>query len=188
MTNILTKNCLVCSRLFEKPINESKKNWVHRHKYCSKVCADKSPRTQETKDKQRLAKLGKSSWNKGKPHTEEHKKNLRGKRKKFKDTSKMTGRRPWNKIGERGVTSINERIRKSPKYKEWRKSVFERDDYTCQNCGKRGGNMHADHIKPFFAHPELRFEMANGRTLCIPCHRATDTYGSRHYYQMVKTI
>ena len=75
-----------------------------------------------------------------------------------------------------GVTPINELIRKSWEYKAWRTSVFERDNYTCQLCGVRGGELQADHIKPFSTHHELRLALSNGRTLCVPCHRATPTY------------
>lgn len=35
----------------------------------------------------------------------------------------------------------------------------------------------ADHIKSFKDHPELRTDLQNGRTLCVDCHRKTDTYG-----------
>lgn len=64
--------------------------------------------------------------------------------------------------------------RKSSRYAEWRKTVFERDDYTCQMCGNRGGVLHPHHIKKFSSHPELRYEPSNGVTLCAaPCHRNT---------------
>lgn len=62
---------------------------------------------------------------------------------------------------------------------KWRKAVFDRDDYTCQICKERGGKLNADHIKPFKYFPELRYDINNGRTLCVPCHRKTDTYGRR---------
>lgn len=78
-----------------------------------------------------------------------------------------------------GVTNKNNNLRKSAKYKQWRNSVFKRDDYTCVLCGVRGTYLHADHIKPFALFPELRFELSNGRTLCISCHKQTDTYGSK---------
>lgn len=72
-----------------------------------------------------------------------------------------------------GVTKINEKIRKSAKYKEWRRSVFERDNYTCVWCNQHGRDLNADHIKPFAFFEELRFDINNGRTLCVPCHRKT---------------
>ena len=76
-----------------------------------------------------------------------------------------------------GISPINELIRKSPEYKLWRKSVFERDSYICIWCKVKGKKIHADHIKPFSLFPELRFAIDNGRTLCEDCHRTTDTYG-----------
>jgi hypothetical protein len=72
-----------------------------------------------------------------------------------------------------GVTNNNKKVRNSLNYKLWRKAVFERDDYTCQFCDKRGGYLEADHIKPFAYFVNLRFELSNGRTLCLNCHRKT---------------
>jgi 5-methylcytosine-specific restriction endonuclease McrA len=78
-----------------------------------------------------------------------------------------------------GITPHNQAIRTSTEYKLWRKSVFERDEYTCVWCGDVGGRLNADHIKPFSLYPELRLAIDNGRTLCEPCHKTTDTYGGR---------
>lgn len=59
----------------------------------------------------------------------------------------------------------------SREYKAWRKSVFERDGYTCRICGDdKGGNLNAHHIKPYRDYPELRYEVSNGVTLCEACH------------------
>lgn len=56
--------------------------------------------------------------------------------------------------------------------REWRKKVFERDDYTCYKCNKRGnGNLNAHHINAYNVFPELRYDVTNGLTLCEPCHR-----------------
>lgn len=175
----LQKSCQQCSRLFEKPYYCGLPEW-QRRKYCSKDCLNKAPRSEQTRTKMSLAKLGKPSWNKGKPWSESHRAALRKPHGPIKTTLKMLGRRPWNKIGN-GITPINERIRKSSKYRAWRNKVFERDDYTCQICGKRGGNLHVDHIKPFAIYIELRFDLANGRTLCIPCHRKTESYGQNQW-------
>jgi len=76
-----------------------------------------------------------------------------------------------------GKTSEAMIIRNSKEYKDWRTSVFERDDYICQFCGVRGGKLNADHIKPFSTHPDLRLDIDNGRTLCFECHLKTDTWG-----------
>ena len=78
-----------------------------------------------------------------------------------------------------GVSKENHRLRQSKQFKKWRLAVFTRDDYTCQFCGTRGGYLEPDHIKPFAYFKELRFDVNNGRTLCKPCHKTTDTYGYR---------
>ena len=63
------------------------------------------------------------------------------------------------------------RNRNSPDYREWRKAVFERDDYTCQYCGERGGRLNAHHIKSWRNYEDLRYEVENGITLCEECHK-----------------
>lgn len=75
-------------------------------------------------------------------------------------------------------SSEHERIRKSLEYRLWREAVLKRDNWTCRFCFARGGKIHADHIKPFAYFPELRFAIDNGRTLCVPCHMATPTWGA----------
>ena len=62
-------------------------------------------------------------------------------------------------------------FRKSEEYKNWRMRVFERDNFKCQVCGKVGGELNAHHIKEFSEYPELRFEVDNGITLCVNCHK-----------------
>lgn len=103
---------------------------------------------------------------KGKIHTLES-------RRKISEANR--GEKCYNWQG--GKTKINNALRQTFEYKLWRKSVFERDNWTCIWCGIRGGKINADHIKPFALYPELRFAIDNGRTLCVPCHKTTDTYG-----------
>lgn len=64
-------------------------------------------------------------------------------------------------------------------YRLWREAVFSRDNYTCQACGVRGSRLQADHILPWKSHPDKRFDVNNGRTLCESCHKLTPTYGRR---------
>jgi hypothetical protein len=91
------------------------------------------------------------------------------------------GENHWNWKG--GVSSENDTIRDSLEYQTWRRAVYERDNYTCQECGIRPGcgkavYLHAHHIKSFALHVELRLDINNGQTLCEHCHRLTDNYGT----------
>lgn len=117
------------------------------------------------------------------PHTKDAtiKMATSAKGKKYSDeTNIKKGRKKENNNNWKGgITTVNELIRKTNPYKIWRKSVFERDNYTCQHCGEKekvSGKLEADHIKPFAYFPNLRFEIDNGRTLCKECHKKTDTY------------
>jgi 5-methylcytosine-specific restriction endonuclease McrA len=95
-----------------------------------------------------------------------------------------------NHLWKGGVTPLNKKIRTSKEYKDWRVAVFERDNYTCQDCGSRGVELHADHIKPFAYFAELRLVIENGKTLCVPCHKKTETYGNgaRKLYEHSRLI
>lgn len=73
--------------------------------------------------------------------------------------------------GECRITKRNKERRDSAEYAQWRTRVFERDDFVCQNCGKRGGRLNAHHIKGFAKYPDLRTDLDNGITLCEECHR-----------------
>lgn len=63
------------------------------------------------------------------------------------------------------------RSRECKEYSKWRKAVYERDNYTCQECGKRGGELNAHHIKPYAKYPKLIYDVDNGITLCEKCHK-----------------
>ena len=69
--------------------------------------------------------------------------------------------------------TMEERIRdrKYTAYYDWRKQVFERDEYTCQCCGQEGGKLNAHHIEAYSRNKELRTELSNGITLCEDCHK-----------------
>lgn len=95
-----------------------------------------------------------------------------------------SGDKHWNWKG--GTTLLADKIRNSTEYKKFRKSVFERDNYTCQSCKNRGSYLQMDHIKPFSIFPELIYETTNCKTLCIDCHRKTDTYGTKLLFLIKK--
>lgn len=80
-----------------------------------------------------------------------------------------------------GQTTLATLIRKSRRYVEWRKSVRERDDFTCQECGKRGGDINVHHRVSFASiltsgELEKLWDIDNGVTLCEPCHLQTKSY------------
>ena len=67
-------------------------------------------------------------------------------------------------------TTEQHMARNNTYYKEWKRKVFERDDYTCQCCGKRGGNLNAHHLYNFSEYEDLRYDISNGITFCEKCH------------------
>ena len=71
------------------------------------------------------------------------------------------------------------RDRDTKEYKEWRTKVFERDNYTCQDCGNRGVNLQAHHILEWAKYPKERFNIDNGVTLCVDCHKARHKRGNK---------
>lgn len=75
----------------------------------------------------------------------------------------------WNWKG--GKTPANQVDRSSSESKAWRAEVFARDGFRCQICGAVGGDLNAHHIKPWATHPEARYDVNNGVTLCKTCHK-----------------
>lgn len=151
---------------------------------------DSSYITPEYREKKRQAAIvsGFGKANKGKALTQEHRNKIRDAHLgrisggwKLSEEACMNRHLKAKKGAESsfwrgGVTEQNKAIRSSFEYKQWRRAVFVRDDYTCRDCGSRGVELHADHIKPFAHHPEYRFDINNGRTLCVECHKKTPTY------------
>jgi len=98
------------------------------------------------------------------------------------------GEQHWNWRG--GITKPREFIRKMFEYRQWVSDVFTRDNYICQICGKRGGDLEVDHFPKMFSQildennintrEEARicvelWNINNGRTLCKSCHAKTYT-------------
>lgn len=53
--------------------------------------------------------------------------------------------------------------------KKWRKSILERDNYTCVKCASKN-NLQAHHINDWSKNITNRLDISNGMTLCITCH------------------
>ncbi len=192
----ITKKCVTCGKLFEKKINCSKKNW-ELARYCSHKCLFSRPVSpmkgktwvMSEGQKSHLRKVLKGrTCNTGRTH-------IKKGQHLSPETEIKKGNKPWN-TGKNnpyftgpnnpkwkgGITPEHQKIRWSQKTKDFRKKIFERDNYTCTQCGRRNkvGDkvvLHAHHIKPFSTHSELRFVESNVITLCKKCHEKTDTYG-----------
>lgn len=126
---------------------------------------------------------------------------LRKRNVPFRKTGARKGRDAWNKgkqytaiMKEKnprwrgGITKLRDAIRHLPEYREWRNKIFERDNWTCQFCEKRGGYIEADHYPILFVeimkeynilsvddalNCKLFWDISNGRTLCKACHNIT---------------
>ena len=127
---------------------------------------NKSHVSKETGDKIRQAKLGK---------------------KPSKETRRKMGLariREKNSQWKGGITPLYLQIRHNFKSRQWVSDCFFRDDFTCQDCGVRGGKLHCHHLKLFsqiikeyniksldeaLACDEL-WNINNGITLCKKCH------------------
>ena len=184
-----TKNCQNCDKPFEVLPHRIKA------KFCSQSCLAKS----------KIGENGKN-WQGGKPECLDCKVTLVGyKQKRCRSCSNIFRSGENNSAWKGGITPLVRSIRTMMKYNEWRKSVYERDNYTCQECKLVGVALNADHIKPFSkmvrqskvssikeagACREL-WDIDNGRTLCVDCHKKTDTFGyksSMSYLLNDKTI
>lgn len=97
----------------------------------------------------------------------------------YKDELSRKRQGEGNYFWKGGVNGENDTLRHRREYKEWRTAVYERDDYTCQCCGDRGGKLNAHHINQFADYPELRYDVNNGITMCAKCHDSTED-GSFH--------
>lgn len=84
-----------------------------------------------------------------------------------------------------GITSEYMKLRNSAKQKEWKLSVFTRDDFQCVVCGcNKSGSFNAHHILNFAEHKHLINEVDNGVTLCRECHQGFHSkYGNKNNNQ-----
>ncbi len=172
---------LLRSKEWADKISLAKKGHKHSEETKRKIGLKTKERAERTREKRSKSMVGKLVGDKNPMRRPEVAAKL-GLVKLGKKRPNITGELNYNWKG--GKSSPNEKIRKSTEYKLWRMSVFERDNYTCRFCGIKSikGNfvlLHADHVKPFNLYPELRFAIDNGRTLCVPCHKTTDTWGSK---------
>lgn len=114
----------------------------------------------------------------------------------FKDKKRpeLSKENHWN--WKNGKTPLAFAIRHLLEYKQWIEKSFKRDNYTCQVCYKRGGDLEVHHKKEFskildeflqhFSTIKDKetlirlsatyapfWDLNNGKTLCKKCHNET---------------
>ncbi len=154
--------CSFCGRKFYKPICRIKEK---RGKYCSRKCRNLSGTYVPGGYKKTCKTCGKEF-------------------KDFPSNKTVNCSRECSRIyfgqlfcGSKsvawrgGLTQHTKQIRRGLDYREWHRAVLVRDNFTCQACGKRGGKLQVDHIKPIALYPDLRLDLSNGQALCPLCHQ-----------------
>ncbi len=152
--------------------------------------------SKESKEKNRIAHLGKTAWNKGKKGTggfvthpeiifkgtpnkgkkaspekikkmsDSHKGKKHSEETKRKMSQSNRGERHWAWITDRSKLVVQENG-KSAACNYFRKQVRLRDNNKCKiNNSDCLGQLEVHHILDFKNHPELRYDINNGITLC----------------------
>ena len=163
--NYIGRNSKLYSRIIVKCKECGNIIYVNRYKYehqslffCSFECKT---------NYQKRSQLGTNNPFYGKEHN---------KLTKRKISLKNKGKRAWNKgVKVPWKTDMERELDRTlygDKYREWRNSVFKRDDYTCQICGdSSSGNLNAHHLDGYNWCKDKRVDIDNGVTLCDECHR-----------------
>ncbi len=178
----MVKTCQTCNKEFipkdDRPSRPAK--------FCSRRCIRNST---QFKIGHKLTPLGNRRWDNPATKMTWFKKGVHS--YPFATNFKK-GFTPWNAGKDFGGTEyIAKRITWLQQYKKWKKEIKIRDNLKCIQCGSIK-NLNVDHypislaalIKKFnIKKPQEAKEFkdfwdkGNGRTLCLSCHKQTDTYG-----------
>lgn len=149
-----------------------------------------------------------NKWGK---HTEEAKKKISEAHKGEKNFFFGKPSYMRNKVGNLHPCWVEPKKRKANLYSQirtsflgikWKISVFKRDNHTCVICNKKQSSkdkIEADHIKPLSLivyennissveeanNCKELWDLSNGRTLCVECHKKTKTY-SKQLKKLIK--
>lgn len=169
------------------------KIWLGRHhsKITKKQISDNLKRAYEEGRKERI---NKGAFKKGShahlgfKHSEETK-------EKIKHTFFKKGQKAWNKgikgenshVWKGGWLRLVKEIRKCTDSKNWIKKCLLRDNFICQECGRKDCKLEVHHKKSLakiiqenkiYSYEEALncaeiWDIDNGETLCYECHNKT---------------
>lgn len=165
---------------------ESKKKMLGNKNSVGRVCSE------ETRKKMSIAQKARKHFS-GYRHTEETKQKMR---EHYKGNNSTKGVPPWNKgkkyfvIKDRTLLKKDRNKAYDTQYKYWMLEVKKRDKWKCKisdcNCS---GRLEAHHILNWRDHPELRYNINNGITLCRfhhPKKRVEEKKLSPYFQELVK--
>ena len=145
--NKLTKRCIYCGKEYT-----GKRSKIKKQKYCSREClhSAKSGKNSHFWDgglKTKICVVCKSKYKIKKSFDDRRStcsKKCMGILRKGENNHRWKG----------GISPLRDMIRGLSEARQWRKKVFERDNYTCQDCGVRSKQgvkvyLEAHHVKSF---------------------------------------
>lgn len=168
------KNCQRCGKVMFKISTHSVAYWSTR-KFCSFVCILKGGKQSKEHIAKRVQK------NIGQKRSEETRERM----------SKVhTGEKSSQWIFDRSQVKDQDRHIGSA-YNHWRKTCKERDGKKCKIRNKDcKGQLEIHHILGWKDHPELRYEVNNGITLCHfhhPTKREEERRLSPYFMELIST-
>lgn len=139
--------------------------------------------SKEAREKMRIAKLGRKQT---KEHIEKTRKSnlktrsasgyispLVGRQSPLKGLKRpdLSGENNARWVADRSKLVVSEKKHLDSKYRIWMREVKNRDGWKCRIAnGDCSGRLEAHHILPWRSHPELRYQINNGITLCVFHH------------------
>jgi len=128
------------------------------------------PRSAEHLRKLSIANKGQIPWIKGRKQTSYHIiKRIQSRIRNGTDSKNTAprGEKHYLYIKDRTLLKDDSKDRGGQLHREWSHNVKNRDGWKCRISNKEcSGRLEAHHILGWIAHPELRYEVNNGITLC----------------------
>ena len=138
------------------------KEWCEDPTYVAKLSHPHSPET-----KQLLSKQAKARWKTTEYRDRIKEWSTRSISSRIKMSIAKKGDKSFYVVGDNRYYPV-----RGGSHRTWAKAVKIRDNYTCRLCNSalQSNKLHAHHIKTYLDYPDLRDDVNNGITVCIPCH------------------